>query len=591
MADINIEYVELTDENINDINKYININSFDFYTYFTRLCREIKDKNNYLYYTFNAIEILDNIFYFGLNNKQISFVMENDDNYLLIFNKIENPLVKFKILSIIYNIHDDKNNSFKSKNIGKYINFLKTNWSLYIPYFTDNNYIYTNVFTNLISLLKKSGSNESYEQLIEKLIDEYCNLDISDYKINIYSELFVHIDKKYHERLYHKLIVFINNILDNNIEANYSHAEQASITARKFCQPKSNDYWKTYEIEASVYIKQAEYRTDSKFVMAHYYEKAYQIYQKIDKNYRKNIITEDKFRNLKDTVLSTKKNSLDDMMLIKSPPIDIKPIISYTEKNMTNKSFNEAVSFFAHIQLIGNYDELLENAKEALKNFPLQNMLQKIIYNDKGQKKDSIVYNSNNGEYEMHLHNIIQTNQTGISLKTYGHIYPALNILLNEHGDKISKEFIYGIIRELQLEKHTELLIVEGLYYGFKKEFVASIHILIPQIENILRNLILPLDNSLINIDKDGKDTYKGLNTILSEEYREILWQIIGPDIYIDLKTLLDDEKGGLHLRNDLSHGLLSYDACNSACSIYLWWFIFTWFYYLYNRQKDNCNI
>ena len=200
---------------------------------------------------------------------------------------------------------------------------------------------------------------------------------------------------------------------------------------------------------------------------------------------------------------------------------------------MTNKSFNEALSFFAHIELVGNYNELLENAKETLKNFPLQNMLTKIIYNDKGQIKDSIVYNSNNNEYDMHLYNIIFTNQVNISLKTKGHIYPALNILLNEHGDKITKQFLYDIIRELQLEKHTELLIVEGLYYGFKKEFVAAIHILIPQIENILRNLILPIDNSLIYIDKDGKDTFKGLNTILSEEYREILWQQVIDHTYI----------------------------------------------------------
>ena len=65
------------------------------------------------------------------------------------------------------------------------------------------------------------------------------------------------------------------------------------------------------------------------------------------------------------------------------------------------------------------------------------------------------------------------------------------------------------------------------------------------------------------------------------------MWKLLGPDIYIDLKTLLDDEKGGLNLRNDLSHGLLSYDDCNSVYSIYLWWLIFTWFYYLYKQNKN----
>ena len=134
----------------------------------------------------------------------------------------------------------------------------------------------------------------------------------------------------------------------------------------------------------------------------------------------------------------------------------------------------------------------------------------------------------------MYLHNMIQTNQVDISLKTKCHIYPALTILLKEYNESITKEFLYEIVRILQIDQTTELLIVEGLYYGFRKEFVAAIHILIPQIENILRNLILPTDNSLVNIDKDGKDTYKGLNTILSEEYRESMWKQIGPDINID---------------------------------------------------------
>lgn len=586
LINLNIEYVELTEDNIKDINKYTNFDDYTFLSNFIRLMREFKNKDKYLYYVFNAIEELDIISLYGQNEERINFITKNDDNYRLIFEIIDNPLIKLKIIKILYTIHDNKNNDYKSKNIRTYIQYLQSNWKLYLPYFNSDKHIYIEVFTDLIYLLQKTGSKDSYNKLIEKLIDEYCNFDISNYKINMYVELFINADKKYNERIYNKLILYVNNVIDNNIIDSYYQAEQASVIARKFCKINSDDYWKTYQLEASVYIKQAEYRTDSRFVMSNYYNKAYQTYLKIENNYRIQIITEDELKTLKDIMLKTQKSSLDDMILIKSPEIYIEPIVLETEKYMKNKSFTIAMDYFTNIELIANYNELLKEAKESQKSFPLQNMLTKVIYNKKGQKKDSFTYNANQNEYEMYLHNMIQTNQVDISLKTKCQIYPALTILLKEHNESITKEFLYEIIRILQINQTTKLLIVEGLYYGFKKEFIAAIHILIPQIENILRNLILPTDNSLVNIDKDGKDTYKGLNTILSEEYREILWEIIGPDIYIDLKTLLDDEKGGLNLRNDLSHGLLSYDECNSVYSIYLWWLVFTWFYFLYNKNK-----
>ncbi len=586
LINLNIEYIELTEDNIKDINKYTNFDDYTFLSNFIRLMREFKNKDKYLYYVFNAIEELDIISLYGQNEERINFITKNDDNYRLIFEIIDNPLIKLKMIKTLYTIHDNKNYYYKSKNIRTYIQYLQSNWKLYLPYFNSDKHIYIEVFTDLIYLLQKTGSKDSYNKLIEKLIDEYCNFDISNYKINMYVELFINADKKYNERIYNKLILYVNNVIDNNIIDSYYQAEQASVIARKFCKINSDDYWKTYQLEASVYIKQAEYRTDSRFVMSNYYNKAYQTYLKIENNYRIQIITEDELKTLKDIMLKTQKSSLDDMILIKSPEIDIEPIVLETEKYMKNKSFTVAMDYFTNIELIANYNELLKEAKESQKSFPLQNMLTKVIYNKKGQKKDSFTYNANQNEYEMYLHNMIQTNQVDISLKTKCQIYPALTILLKEHNESITKEFLYEIIRILQINQTTKLLIVEGLYYGFKKEFIAAIHILIPQIENMLRNLILPTDNSFVNIDKDGKDTYKGLNTILSEEYRESMWKQIGPDIYIDLKTLLDDEKGGLNLRNDLSHGLLSYDECNSAYSIYLWLLVFTWFYFLYKQNK-----
>ena len=207
LINLNIEYVELTEDNIKDINKYTNFDDYTFLSNFIRLMREFKNKDKYLYYVFNAIEELDIISLYGQNEERINFITKNDDNYRLIFEIIDNPLIKLKIIKILYTIHDNKNNDYKSKNIRTYIQYLQSNWKLYLPYFNSDKHIYTEVFTDLIYLLQKTGSKDSYNKLIEKLIDEYCNFDISNYKINMYVELFINADKKYNERIYNQLIL------------------------------------------------------------------------------------------------------------------------------------------------------------------------------------------------------------------------------------------------------------------------------------------------------------------------------------------------------------------------------------------------
>ena len=148
LINLNIEYIELTEDNIKDINKYTNFDDYKFLSNFIKLMREFKDKDKYLYYVFNAIEELDIISLYGQNDERISFITKNDDNYRLIFEIIDNPLIKLKIIKTLYTIHDNKNNDYKSKNIRTYIQYLQSNWKLYLPYFNSDKHIYTEVFTD-----------------------------------------------------------------------------------------------------------------------------------------------------------------------------------------------------------------------------------------------------------------------------------------------------------------------------------------------------------------------------------------------------------------------------------------------------------
>lgn len=101
-----------------------------------------------------------------------------------------------------------------------------------------------------------------------------------------------------------------------------------------------------------------------------------------------------------------------------------------------------------------------------------------------------------------------------------------------------------------------------GLEAYWTEDFVKAIHILVPQVEHILRNFLnllgIPTLKTVRNL---GIMDAKGMNDILSDErmrqvLTENLWRYLTV-IYID--------KRGMNLRNDLAHGLLRLDMFNRA--------------------------
>lgn len=96
-------------------------------------------------------------------------------------------------------------------------------------------------------------------------------------------------------------------------------------------------------------------------------------------------------------------------------------------------------------------------------------------------------------------------------------------------------------------------------------DFVKAIHILAPQVEHILCNLLALLGLPTLKTVRNhpGILDAKSMNDILNEQrvrevLKENLWRYLTV-IYID--------KRGLNLRNDLAHGFLGPNAFNKSTS------------------------
>lgn len=107
-----------------------------------------------------------------------------------------------------------------------------------------------------------------------------------------------------------------------------------------------------------------------------------------------------------------------------------------------------------------------------------------------------------------------------------------------------------------------------ALFAGYERDFVSALHLLIPQMEHLVRVHLKQAGAKTTNLDKDGIQNENGMSTLMDLPEAE---QVFGKDLSSELKSLLCDAFGP-NLRNELAHGLLDEDGCHTAYAIDAWW-------------------
>jgi Domain of unknown function (DUF4209) len=149
--------------------------------------------------------------------------------------------------------------------------------------------------------------------------------------------------------------------------------------------------------------------------------------------------------------------------------------------------------------------------------------------------------------------------------QTIGFYQPFLALTLERLREKYkpSIDDIFKFLHESPLFVETDTgLLREGLEAYEKEDFVKAIHILVPQIEHILRTFLGVLGVPTLKTVRNhpGIMDAKSMNDILNDErMREVLKE----SLWRYLTVLFIEKKGGFNLRNDLAHGLLPPTAFN----------------------------
>ena len=326
---------------------------------------------------------------------------------------------------------------------------------------------------------------------------------------------------------------------------------------------------------AEGYVKEASTRLSSDppshMAAASFYESAIQTYRNIPRSKRAVHRVDERIAELRAKLSESGKESLDEMGVITSPGVDISKIVEDARNLVSGKELDKALKAFANLHSFANVKGLRERMIESLSHHSsLRAVIPTVFVSGDGRRvaqrpamgsppedDETVIFS----EMVRH-HNMI------VDLAVRGRILPAQEVLLLEH--RLREADFVNLARQSPIVPiGRELLFGKALFAGYDRDFITALHILVPQIEHMVRYHLKQAGGTTTYLDSKRIETENGLSTLMDLPKAE---KIFGEDLSFEIKALFCDPFGS-NLRNELAHGLLDDRACVSTATIYAWWF------------------
>lgn len=226
------------------------------------------------------------------------------------------------------------------------------------------------------------------------------------------------------------------------------------------------------------------------------------------------------------------------------------------------------------------------NSQALVKKYPLTHMFSHVQFAKDGRTVARSSSNEDDQIYGMpsHLWRVM-TREFGVRMGLYVHRFLASSwmILSAQHPLNIA-DFTFLARESSLVPSGRESLVARGLHYGYGGDFLTAAHLLIPQLENIVRVKLQDAGVTTSAIE-DGIETEKGLSALMKGDDVE---RVFGVDVVFEIRALFCSSHGP-NLRNEIAHGLVDDDHINSSSAFYAWWFIWRLVHSaFYNPERDE---
>lgn len=364
-------------------------------------------------------------------------------------------------------------------------------------------------------------------------------------------------------------------------------AEKSSYEARGYLEAAALWYGRLAEKElqadmtcavAETWAKEAETRVSadqpSNMVAASFYENAIQTLRRVPKGLRDARAVDQRLTELYSLLEQAGKASLDEMGVVSSGPIDISELVEAAQASVRGRDLSGALLALCNVHRGARRSKLKEFAEKILQEHPLQTLFASTHLSRDGRvvaKRPGFGFGSvDSEEYRVTLWaEMVKHYSMEIGLIAQSQLLPALDTLSLEH--RISEADLEYMVRNSPIVPAGRAsLIAKGLFAGFERDLVSALHLLVPQVEHLVRWHLKAAGVKTTTLSIDGIETENGLSTLV--DLPEVA-TIFGDDLAFELKALFCDAFGP-NLRNEVAHGLLDATNCQTAQTFYAWWLV-----------------
>lgn len=303
-----------------------------------------------------------------------------------------------------------------------------------------------------------------------------------------------------------------------------------------------------------------------------YYLKAISLLKKI-----KNDIKEEKDINTKIELLQQKIEDMrhgmhENMQIIKTKDFCISEVISGYINRLDGNSFHEIINQFAELFAFNKSREL-ERALKQAKEFNLTDLFSSHIYTNDGRKigaVPSVDFGEEvDGNHPKVLNQLKRNYLIHVQLCSI-----VINKIINNQDlidkDSILKYFVDIVLKNKFISDEHKPLFIKGLKLGYEGDYITSLHLLAPQLEYLIRQILIAKGAYTKVTDADNNENEVALGALAKHKDFE---GTFGSRLSYEINELFCSPFGP-NIRNNIAHGLAGCEDESLNTYPYAWWLI-----------------
>lgn len=325
----------------------------------------------------------------------------------------------------------------------------------------------------------------------------------------------------------------------------------------------------SYISEASLY---AEMSPPNHTAAAVLYEHALQSYKGVPRKFRAEYGVDDLIQDVERKRKASSRLSSSEMVCVPASTVDLREVVDAAVRCVSGKSVNEAIVALALISRAATKDLFISDVKNQIQE-PGIGLLLGVNYKDSDgrviAKRLPLDVSGSEANCNRRLEEqmVIDAYKSFIDVSVRGQIAPAMQRIKEEH-DYSAVDFVGMCKKSTLIPDDRATVFGKGLFFGWCGDFEVALHLIVPQIENMVRVQLSRKGVSTTTLGNDGIETENSLSALMESDK---IVDIFGSSLSFEIKNLFSDQYGP-NIRNRIAHGLLEENWFGSPQSVYAWW-------------------